>query len=386
MNKIDEFLLSKKGYLKKGPETLQKAIIKQLDIYPTIEECKKSLKYIKELLKKDNNNDIPSGFEVKSKWQNANGEWLMSLKPIKKESDIDIKREILKSFEKTICNKLEFNYVIKPNDSTNDLDLKVWMSDKHIGASGWDNNYTKQEIKKRIDIVFDKIVELYTRNNQPFKSITIADLGDALDGMDSFTVSRTHKLKQNMNNIEAFETYLEVHKYFFDKLFNSGMSKTYNTWFITNANHDGDFGYVAARAIMTYINGVYPEVNILNFPEFMNLTKHEGIYYVLTHGKDKENRYKGLPLFPNPQTETFIESFLKRMDIPRQARVRLIKGDLHQNCSAPCKNIEVYRTVGSLLGSSDWIVDNFELTKASCAFELLDTVTGDIQEGVIKLE
>ena len=385
---IEEFLQDKPGYLKEGAKRLKVIIYNRLNKEVTVEECRQAVRNIK--FNKENkatelisNNDIPEGFKIKSKWQSASGEWLMSLEPIKDS----IEKEVIDYTEafKTIISTHKHGTLIKPEVCARDLDLKVWMSDKHVGSIGsQDNKYDEFEFALRMNKVLEYIFDLVAEHG-PFKTITIADLGDALDGMDSMTVSRKHKLKQNMNNIEAFEVYFAEHKIFFDRLFKSGAASNYNVWEVTNANHDGDFGYVCKRALMAYIEGVYPEVEVVNFPDFMGCIQHEGIDYILSHGKDKENRFKGLPLFPNPQVESFIEAYLKRMNIPRQARVRLIKGDLHQYCIAPCKNIETYKTVPSMMGTTDWILTNFEMTSAGVAYEILDLNTRVISEAIIQL-
>jgi hypothetical protein len=421
---IVEFLEEKQGYQKCSPFKIKLALEnKGYDF--TEEECKQALQFVKtgeistdkEVLEQVvEDNKIPEGFEVKSKWQNAAGEWLMSLKPtveagqgIAPEDYYSVFQDIIskKNVEETVVvdlnilpygvtveehlDNLKFDYTTKEvkvidtcRTHWNRQDLKVWTSDKHIGAIGSeDNDYSAEVFEDRMNKLFDHIIYL-VKTNGVFETITIADLGDALDGMDGFTVSRQHRLKQNMDNKQMFETYFRVHKKFFDKLFASGAAKKYQLWNITNSNHDGDFLYVANAALMAYIEGVYPEVKVEVLDKFMNHLNHEGIDYILTHGKDKENRKFGLPLYPDAKTESFIEAFLKRMDIPRKARIRLVKGDLHMSSSAPCKNIEKYKTVSSMFGSSQWVLDNFELTEAGIDYEILDLDTEIISEATLK--
>jgi len=397
---IEEFLKEKPGYLKEGAKRLKKVIFNRLRKEVTLEECRQAVRNvnqgytnyyvhksedINELLKATTpSNDIPEGFEIKSKWQSASGEWLMSLRPIDNDKEEVISEDYYEVF-KDIVGEHKHGHVIEPSTTARDLDLKVWMSDKHVGSIGsQDNEYSELEFALRMNATLEHIFDLVAEHG-PFKTITIADLGDALDGMDSMTVSRKHKLKQNLNNTEAFEVYFREHKIFMDRLLNSGAAENYNMWEVLNANHDGDFGYICKRALMAYIEGVYPEVNVVGLPDFMDVIEHEDITYVLTHGKDKENRFKGLPLFPNPQVESFIEAFLKRKNVGRNDRIRLIKGDLHQYAISPCKNIECYKTVPSMMGTTDWILTNFEATSAGVAYEILDLNTRVISESVFKL-
>lgn len=402
INKIEDFIIERPSYIKEGAIRLQKLVERQLGLDVTKEECRQAVRNVKIKLKPveslnkakkefeeelDNfyQEEVPKGFTIKSKWQLPNGEWRISLKPIEEEVEEDI-LNIQDLFSDILAESKLESYRTKKPQFKSKLDLKVWTSDKHIGACGSeDNEYSAEEFENRLSDLYCKIEELSFNNNN-FNTITIADLGDAIDGMDGYTVSRTHRLKQNLNNKEMFETYFRTHKKFFDNLFNSGFAANYQVWNVTNSNHGGDYEYIAQCALMEYIKAVYPEVIVINLDKFLNHVEHEGVDYVLTHGKDKENRRFGLPLFPNPQAETLIEAFLKRKDIPRQARVRLIKGDLHQYCVAPCKNIEVYKTVPSMFGTSEWVLDNFELTEAGCAYEILDLFDGQITEGVIKFK
>ena len=396
IEKVIEFLDKKPGYSKEGGKRLSYIIEKQLGILIPQEDCKEAIKIVNACKNKEKDtaeakglSEIPEGFKVKSKWQAANGEWLMSLerdKSIEEEITVDYKdvfKDIINSKPSDLFDHPKVESDLDFN-SNNYKDLKVWTSDKHIGAKGCEGNeYSAEEFKHRMALIYLKISDMVAENGV-FDTITIVDLGDAIDGMDNFTVSRTHKLKQNMNNIEMFETYFSVHKEFIDNLYKSGFAKNYQLWLVTNSNHGGDFEYVCHSALLSYVEGVYPSIKVVNMDKFLNHVEHKNIHYILSHGKDKENRFKGLPLFPTPQAETLIEAYLKRINVPRQARIRLIKGDLHQSCSAPCKNIEVYKTVSSILGSSEWVLDNFELTAPGCDYEVLDMVTGDIIEGKIK--
>jgi hypothetical protein len=390
---IVEFLEEKQGYQKCSPFKIQMALENKGKEF-TEEECKQALNFVKTgevpigkgiLDKLDKDTKIPEGFEIKSKWQNAAGEWLMSLKPTEETIKGVAPEDYYSTFQDIISEEFICTESIEKNSfRSNKKDLKIWSSDKHIGAIGSDDNeYSAEIFENRMNKLFDHIIYL-VKQNGIFETITIADLGDALDGMDGFTVSRHHRLKQNMDNKQMFETYFRVHKQFFDRLFASGAAKKYQLWNITNSNHDGDFLYVANAALMAYVEGVYPEVKVEVLDKFMNHLNHEGIDYILTHGKDKENKKFGLPLYPDAKVEIFIEAFLKRMDVPRKARVRLVKGDLHMSSSAPCKNIEKYKTVSSMFGSSQWVLDNFELTDAGVDYEILDLDTEIISEATLK--
>ena len=49
----------------------------------------------------------------------------------------------------------------------------------------------------------------------------------------------------------------------------------------------------------------------------------------------------------------------------------VVKGDLHQSATTYGKRF-VYKSVGSLFGSSDWIHKNFGFTRAACDYSIID--------------
>ena len=60
----------------------------------------------------------------------------------------------------------------------------------------------------------------------------------------------------------------------------------------------------------------------------------------------------------------------------------MVKGDLHQSATSYGKLFK-YKSVGSLFGSSTWVMANFGFTKWCCDFTLIDE-DGDMIDGIIK--
>lgn len=395
VKEIVEFLTDRPGYLHEGARRLA---IKVLKGKASIDDCRTALKlvngvekildeeydYIEDLpnVGKKIIDQIPPHLKLKSRWQSASGEWLESYKTTDEVSGLS-KQDI----EESITNTLkDVNpTILQKQITTSNKSLLVWTSDKHIGASTdeamFENDYDEFEFQKRLSVLLKKIfgkVNEYGR----LETLVIADLGDAIDGQDGFTASKMHKLPQNMTNRQMFDTYLNTHIKFVDSLIANNFANNYEFWFITKSNHGGVLEYAACKALQTYISVKYPKLVVVkSLDKFINHVEFRDVTYLLSHGKDDGNRKFGLPLYPDPKTEIIIDNYLKMNKLSLNERVRLIKGDLHLPTSTPCKNIERYRTVGSMFGSSGWIMDNFGFTRACTCYEIYDEHNGDILEG-----
>lgn len=78
--------------------------------------------------------------------------------------------------------------------------------------------------------------------------------------------------------------------------------------------------------------------------------------------------FKNWPLVLNEKTENIINEF---MDSNYIQEAIVIKGDLHQSAVTYGKRF-TYRSVGSLFGSSGWIMKNFGNTKAACDYMIME--------------
>ena len=394
---IIEFLKERPGYKKEGAKRLALKVLKGK---VTVEDCKEALQIVNGVTLKANDNitlttsnfnntskveikSIPSNLKLRSRWQSANGEWLESYRTVPEQEVQLTKDDIEDSIYKVLTDKIE-PVKIPVDNSVKQHSMLVWTSDKHIGADTTEAQHFKPYNKyKFIDRMHQLGLKIVNKTNLygKFDTLVVADLGDAIDGQDGYTSSRTHRLPQNMTNKEVFETYLQVHMKFVDLLIEHQVADKYEFWFNTNSNHGGDFEYTCHRALQVYISLKYPDITIKSFDKFIGHTKFKDVTYLLTHGKDDTNRKFGLPLYPDAKTEVFIDNYLKLNKLSLDNNIRLIKGDLHQSASVPCKNINRYRNVASLFGSSAWVMDNFGYTPPGTDYEIYDESTGEIIEG-----
>jgi len=401
---IVEFLRERKGYQKEGARRLALKVLKGR---ATEEDCLEALQIVRDTVKKVENitigttssntthvtlsdtsvfkipNKPEPELKLRSRWQNANGEWLESYRAVANEETTltleDVENSVKKALKEEPVVKIKLN-----TESTSFKSMLVWTSDKHIGAdtteAQHDKPYNKEVFSNRMKELLYKI-HMKSLELKGLDTLVIADLGDATDGQDGYTASRSHKLPQNMTNREVFETYFEVHKAFIDYLVENKIADKYEFWFNTRSNHGGSYEYACAKAFQIYIQTKYPDIKIKSFDNFLGHTEFKGVTYLLTHGKDDTNRKFGLPLYPDAKTEVFIDNYLKLNKLSFNKNIRLIKGDLHQSASVPCKNINKYRNVASMFGSSGWVMDNFGYTAPGTDYEIINNLTGEILEG-----
>ncbi len=140
--------------------------------------------------------------------------------------------------------------------------LFVYMSDKHVGAlthstALFGNEYNENVFEERMNRTLEEI-ERQVKTYGRLEDLFICDLGDSLDGWNGYTTRGGHQLPQNMDNKEAFMTYLYAHKRFFDTLVERNLANNLHAVMQTNDNHAGSFGYITNQALNLYLNTAYP--------------------------------------------------------------------------------------------------------------------------------
>lgn len=113
------------------------------------------------------------------------------------------------------------------------------------------------------------------------------------------------------------------------------------------------------------------------FIEYFTINDHK---FLLCHGKDGKDMFKGLPLVLNDKVENQILEFISYNKI--EGNIHFIKGDLHQTATTYANKFR-YKSVGSFFGSSEWIHKNFGNTLACVDYDIL--ADDNIYEGRIVL-
>lgn len=328
--------------------------------------------------------------ELKSKWQNANGQWLESYRVKEEEVATIDPTDILDVIRKVLSDTTPINIDFAQYDSAKALN--VWITDEHIGADTknglFDNEYNYEEIKKRLDTILDEISKLAFMVGG-FDQINIGMLGDTFDGWDGETTRGGHKLPQSLDNRQAFTTFLSIYTNFVDKLVAMNLANRIHFYFVANSNHGGDFDYIAYKTLELYMSEKYPDIKVVIFEKFVNHFHYGCHTYIVTHGKDQENRKYGFPLVINEQTKGFINDYMKLN--PMRPHVHFVKGDLHRSnldldrmCST--QSSFTYQNVASVFGASKWIMENFGATMPIVDYEIVSKDDYRVLRGHIYLK
>lgn len=386
VQQIVEKFVEKPSRMTTGAGNLSKAYECSIqDVWEARKLAKKQLYEISESIEIQDSGSINKG-KLKSRWQNAGGKWLESYAF---KTDVEIESvDYGKVFEEIVTRHeiVPFKDMgHTPKQATSGQTLNLYLSDQHIGADVsnalYSNKFDRHVFDLRMDHIYRNVIDILAPGDM-FDKINIIFLGDTFDGQDGFTTRGGHNLPQNMSNKECFETFLDVHMNFFDKLVNYNTAKEYSVVFQPNSNHGGDMDYMGFKALECWMNQKYPFIKTNILDAFIGVIK-EGIHtFMLTHGKDQKDMKFGLPLQLNDKAELFINQFIDINSL--SGELHFIKGDLHQTSTFFSKKFR-YKNVGSIFGSSSWIMTNFGYTKPMCNYDLFNKNNSNMTEGIIYL-
>jgi hypothetical protein len=278
-------------------------------------------------------------------------------------------------------------FKIEQKITKDDRALIVYLSDMHVGAetkkdSLYNNHYDKEEFNNRLRKTVSEIVNQYETFGR-FDRIIICNLGDSLDGYNGGTTRGGHGLPQNMDNKGQYNTFVNGMITLFETLYDLDMANAIDYNCVGDANHDGDFGYVANRTLEVYFNVKYPEMKVNIFEKYIENFEYGSHTFILLHGKDKEDNKNGLPLDLNDKVETYFNDYIHNASI-NSKYIHVVSGDLHQTSVNYAKRFR-WKKVSSLYGCSKWIQTNFGNSKAAVDFEIVNKDSGTILEGRLML-
>ena len=389
MNKIEAIvnrMIDRTYYLNMGAGKLSVIFDCTRDeIYQAKIEARRIIKTIKK-------SEFEPAMQLKSKWQNARGEWLESYKV--KEEDVEIiePADILRVIEETLRDIAVEPVTFEYQDNFSEKCLNIWLADEHIGADTknglFDNEYDLEELNKRLDTVLGEITGLAIMVGG-FDQININVMGDTFDGWNGETTRGGHKLPQALNNRQAFTTFMRSYIKFIDTLMGLECTNNVHFHFVANSNHGGDFDYIGYKTLELYMLQRYPQVKVVIFEKFVNHFEYGCHTYIISHGKDQENRKYGFPLVINEQTKNFIADYMKLN--PMKPHVHFVKGDLHRSnldldrmCSS--NSSFTYQNVASVFGASKWIMENFGSTMPVVDYDIVNKYDHRVIRGQIYLK
>jgi hypothetical protein len=265
--------------------------------------------------------------------------------------------------------------------------LIVYLSDMHVGAktkedSIYENKYDEKEFNLRLTKTIQEIVNQHSIFGR-FDKIIICNLGDSLDGYDGNTTRGGHGLPQNMDNKKQYNVYMAGMRKFFESLHELNLANNIDYICVGDANHDGDFGYVANKSLEMFLELRFPNMGVRIFEKFIESFEYGDHIFILSHGKDKEEMKNGFPLNLTDKVENFFHDFIYNNQITHKY-CHVISGDQHQTSVNYGKRFR-YKKVASMYGSSKWIHTNFGNTKAAVDFEIVPKNRSTILEGRIVL-
>lgn len=278
--------------------------------------------------------------------------------------------ETTKNLEKAIDKALKkFNkedYIFYPNQHESNLKaIKITISDDHVGLEPNPNNnglfkyeYNAEIYANSYEKVFNSVIKEF-RTHGKFDLLLLDNLGDEQDGWNGLTTRGGHELPQNMTNAEVFETCIDVKVKMIKSLVENNIANKIILRKVTNDNHSGDFGHTINLAVKKIINLIYSKdlVEVETLTRFLEHRIYGDHCFILTHGKDAKQMFRGLPLKLDEKTINYINDYLRFYDINSKF-VHVEKGDLHQIGYNKCNTFD-YRNFMSFAPPSSWVQHNF---------------------------
>ncbi len=271
------------------------------------------------------------------------------------------------------------DYPVVTNDNST---LLLFLADMHIGAKVSDNaifanRYDATVIKYRLD----QIVK-YLKNLEEVNTLVVVNVGDALDGMDEQTARRDHFLPQNMDNFEQINTYIKSMDYLFESLIKNKIANEYKFISVPCGNHDGSYGYAAAKlaaAVLEKSYGIYTYVNDSFFLRY----DVDKFTYLICHGKDQKYMKNGYKINLDDNTELKINQYINNSVHSAMPNINVVSGDLHNESMNRGKQFKYYK-VGSFFGSSEYCMYGWGNTPPHINFHVIN---GDMMlNGTIELK
>lgn len=304
---------------------------------------------------------------VKHLWLKTKNESVFVKNPDYKEPELlETTKHLEKAIDKVLNKFNKEDYIFYPNQHKSNLKaIKITISDDHVGLepNPNDNGLFKYEYNAEIyansyEKVFNSVIKEF-RTHGKFDLLLLDNLGDEQDGWNGFTTRGGHALPQNMTNAEVFETCIDVKVKMIKSLVENNISNKIILRKVTNDNHSGDFGHTINLAVKKIINLIYSNdiVEVETLTQFLEHRIYGDHCFILTHGKDTKQMFRGLPLKLDEKTINFINDYLRFYDI-NSKYVHVEKGDLHQIGYNKCNTFD-YRNFMSFAPPSSWVQHNF---------------------------
>lgn len=286
------------------------------------------------------------------------------VEPIENENNIN--ETIEKAIENVLSKFNKEDYIFCPNQHESNLKaIKITISDDHVGLEPNPNGnglfkyeYNAEIYCNSYEKVFKSVVKEFNTHGK-FDLLLLDNLGDEQDGWNGLTTRGGHELSQNMTNAEVFETCIDVKVKMIKSLVEKNIANKIILRKVSNDNHSGDFGHTINLAVKKIINLIYSNdiVEVETLTQFLEHRIYGEHCFILTHGKDAKQMFKGLPLKLDDKTINYINDYIRFYNI-NSKYIHVEKGDLHQIGYNKCNTFD-YRNFMSFAPPSSWVQHNF---------------------------
>lgn len=289
--------------------------------------------------------DAPAGFTTNRMHQQQTKDGgLIWLQSVERDKEIDAAKDFYEksvtAFENIVLKYEPTKIYLLPVTKPTKWGMNVYISDAHIGAGIKDSlfgiEYNREIYLQRIRAVVDQIEKNHQRYGT-FDTINIILAGDLVDGFQSETTRGGHKLVQNLNDAEQFDTFTKSFVDLFNTVVGEGFSQKLRFISATNDNHSGDFGYACSRAVEIYLKARFPDVETIVSRDFIFHVKTGKRIHLICHGKDRSALLKNIPWVMSKDHEAWFENYIQYHSLNKQLpynqekqHITLVMGDLHQ--------------------------------------------------------
>jgi hypothetical protein len=326
--------------------------------------------------------EVPEGFQVSRIYSQQSREGLKWLHSLERTRGVDPEEEtnkLLSTFENIVLQHEPTKIFLMPQSKPTNWAMNVYISDAHIGAAMNDSLFgvknDKEDFNKLIKYIVSEIEKKHSTYGT-FDTINVIMLGDMLDGWNSQTTRQNHKLVQNMNNEEQFETFVKGTSNLFHTLISEGFSEKLRFVSATNDNHAGSFGHIASRAVEIYLNAKFPDVETVVSSDFIFHIQTGRRVHILTHGKNKDSMKFSIPFVLNQQNQGWFENYIRYNKLDRGMNfgeekylITAVLGDLHQSKTEILNNFTYKRVMAAVKGT-DYSEYNYSKGSGHCGFEI----------------
>jgi len=336
MNKEDikRFLNERPGYLKEGSSRLQEMLERRgcavtgEDCLEALAECRKEQNSSEKIIQEAISDEIPSNFELVSRWQGADGKWLESYKRKKEDSGEGwgvFKNSLVEALEG--INIPSYN---KKHSNKGQHAVEISLPDLHFGKN------SLEELKNNFFTSISNILNEIDLSRVERFILPIGNDGMNSEGMRSSTTAGTPQF----DSAPWYETFSAYVSSIVEAVTMLNQIAPVDV-VVVQGNHDWERMFYAGDVIKSWFRNE-PTVTVQNNPEPRKYYVYGKCLLMYTHG-DKE-KAADMPLIMATEVPLLFAETKHR---------EVHCGHLHKEMLNEFRGIKV-RFLPSICGTDDW--------------------------------